>query len=433
MTFLPSASPVLMGILNVTPDSFSDGGAYAGVEDAIAHGLRLADEGAQILDVGGESTRPGAEPVDPAEEIRRVVPVIAGLRGRTPYLSVDTRHAATMAAALEAGANFINDVSALTHDPGSLRLVAEANVPVCLMHMQGDPGTMQEAPHYDSVVDEVYAFLDQRIAACEAAGIDRARIVVDPGIGFGKTAGHNLTLLAQAGRFRALGVPVLLGASRKRFIAAVDREGAPETRAPGSLAAVLAARAQGIGFFRVHDVAATRQALAVFDTIAAHRAAPTLHLIHGYIGAGKSTFSQRLAARTGAVRLNADEGMCALYGSNPTASLFAEAYARLEAYLLEMADKFLRAGQDVILDFGFWRRAERDVIRRWGADRGARVVLYRVSAPDALMAQRTAQRTQTRPPGALFIDSAAFESLRQGFEPLQSDESCVEIDGEAPA
>lgn len=266
----PGNGPYLMGIVNVTPDSFSDGGQFFDPAAAIAHGARLAAEGAQILDIGGESTRPGAQPVTPDEEIRRVVPVIEGLTRRAPWLSIDTRHAETMAAALKAGANFVNDVSALTHDPQALPLVAGAGVPVCLMHMRGTPRTMQQDANYSNVVEEVFDFLQERVSACVAAGIARENLIVDPGIGFAKTAEQNLALIGKIRRFHDLGVPVLLGASRKRFIAALDRDAAaPEDRLPGSLAAVLAARAQGVGLFRVHDVAATRQALAVFEAIGA--------------------------------------------------------------------------------------------------------------------------------------------------------------------
>lgn len=269
MTSSPFAGkgPYLMGIVNVTPDSFSDGGRFFDPAAAMAQGARLAGEGAQILDIGGESTRPDAAPVTPDEEIRRIIPVIEGLRGRAPWISVDTRHAATMAAALKAGANFINDVSALTHDPESLPLAARAGVPVCLMHMRGTPQTMQQNTTYSHVVEEVFDFLSERIAACRAAGIARENLIVDPGIGFAKTVEQNLALLEKIDRFSDLGAPVLLGASRKRFIAALDRDAAPEDRLPGSLAAVLAARARGVTLFRIHDVAATRQALAVFDAI----------------------------------------------------------------------------------------------------------------------------------------------------------------------
>lgn len=269
MSLFPGDAPILMGVVNVTPDSFSDGGRFLDPERAVAHGLRLATEGAQILDIGGESTRPGAEEVGAEEEIRRIVPAIRALRGAAPFISIDTRRAATMAAALEAGANFINDISALTHDPDSLPLAARAGVPVCLMHMRGTPRTMQENTDYKDVVTEVFTYLEARIRACEAAGLARGRILADPGIGFAKTLEHNLALIRNIGKFAALGVPVLLGASRKRFIGALDQNAPPENRLAGSLAAAVAARAQGVRVFRVHDVAQTRQALAVFDALRA--------------------------------------------------------------------------------------------------------------------------------------------------------------------
>lgn len=254
-----AGGPLLMGVVNATPDSFSDGG----VHDPVAHGRRLASQGAQILDVGGESTRPGAAPVAPEAEIARVAPVITGLRGAAPWLSIDTRHAATMRAALEAGANMVNDVSALA-DPAALPLLAaRPDVPVCLMHMRGEPGTMQDAPEYGDVVAEVCAFLAGRIAACEAAGIARERLLLDPGIGFGKTVAHNIALLRGIGQIRALGCPVLIGASRKSMIAALSRGEGPGARLPGSLAIALHAARAGADVLRVHDVAETAQALSV--------------------------------------------------------------------------------------------------------------------------------------------------------------------------
>lgn len=260
--------PVLMGILNVTPDSFSDGGQYFDADKAIAHGKDLFAQGAAILDIGGESTRPGAAPVSVDEEIRRVVPVIEGLRETGAILSIDTRHAAVMKAALAAGATFINDVSALTHDPESMNLAAESGAYVCLMHMKGTPESMQNDPSYDNVLDEVYRYLENRIEVCEKAGVKRDRLYIDPGIGFGKTLEHNLTLLARLGTFSPLGVPVLLGASRKRFIQGVDPAAGPSDRLGGSLAACIAGYQSGVRHFRVHDVAATKQALAVTRAIA---------------------------------------------------------------------------------------------------------------------------------------------------------------------
>ena len=261
--------PRLVGVVNVTADSFSDGGRYLRPEAAIAHGLALAAEGADILDIGGESTRPGAAPADPAAELERVLPVLEGLRGRTrARLSIDTRHALVMRGAARAGAHMINDVSALAHDPQSLQTAAESGLPIVLMHSQGDPRTMQLRPRYADVVLDVYDALERRIGACEAAGIARGRLVVDPGIGFGKTLAHNLALLAALTIFHGLGCAIMLGASRKSLIG--DLTGAPVAgRLPGSLAIALAAVAQGVELLRVHDVAATRQALAVWQGVRA--------------------------------------------------------------------------------------------------------------------------------------------------------------------
>ncbi|MGE4367753.1 dihydropteroate synthase, partial [Thermomonas sp.] len=237
--------PRVMGIVNVTPDSFSDGGAHADPEAAIAHGLRLVEEGADILDVGGESTRPGAAPVPVEEELRRVLPVIAGLAARVDVpISIDTRHAEVMRAAVAAGAGMINDVQALRGE-GALEAAAELGVPVVLMHMQGQPRDMQDAPHYDDVVGEVHRFLAERVFACEMAGIARRNLVVDPGFGFGKTTAHNLQLLAQLRRFTELDVPVLAGLSRKRTIGELTGRDDPRTRMAGSVAAHLVAVQHG--------------------------------------------------------------------------------------------------------------------------------------------------------------------------------------------
>jgi dihydropteroate synthase len=260
-----------MGIVNATPDSFSDSGHHFDPAAAIAHGEAMIRAGAAFIDVGGESTRPGAEPVAVEEEIRRVVPVIASIRvmaevaGKT--ISIDTRNARTMQAALDAGATMINDVSALSHDPDSLAVAARAAGPVVLMHMQGEPPTMQAAPAYDDVVLDVYDALGARIAAAEAAGIGRSRIVVDPGIGFGKTVEHNLALLSQLSLFHGLGVPLLVGASRKGFIGKLSAGEPAGQRLGGSLAAGLAAIGQGARIVRVHDVAETLQALRVIAAI----------------------------------------------------------------------------------------------------------------------------------------------------------------------
>ncbi len=256
-----------MGIINVTPDSFSDGGLYTDPGKAIAHGLRLRSEGAAILDVGGESTRPGAKAVSVEEETARVVPVIKGLRDCGAVISVDTRNVATMRAAIEAGASMVNDITALTHNAESMDVVASNDVSVCLMHMQGEPQTMQESPRYDDVFAEVYAYLEQRVDACEKAGMKRERIMIDPGIGFGKGLNHNLILLNQIGDFKAMRLPVLLGASRKSFISRIVPDTAEVKRLPGSLAACIAGFERGIRHFRVHDVAETVQALAVYRSI----------------------------------------------------------------------------------------------------------------------------------------------------------------------
>jgi dihydropteroate synthase len=259
--------PRIMGIVNVTPDSFSDGGRFFDTGVAVAHALALEAEGADILDIGGESTRPGSDPLDPEDECRRVLPVISALaRQSKARLSIDTRNALVMRRALDAGAHIVNDVSALQHDAESLRVVAEAGVPVILMHMQGTPKTMQLNPTYDDVALDVTDFLADRVAACTAAGIPRERVVVDPGIGFGKTLQHNLALMQALASLHALGTPVLLGASRKGFIVKLMAEiglPPPSDRTPGSVAAALLGAQQGAQILRVHDVAATRQALAV--------------------------------------------------------------------------------------------------------------------------------------------------------------------------
>jgi dihydropteroate synthase len=258
--------PRLMGIVNVTPDSFSDGGRWLDPGAAVAHGLQLEAEGADILDIGGESTRPGAEPIGVDEELRRVIPVIAALarQVRAP-ISIDTRNAQVMRQAGDAGARIINDVAALGHDPNALRVAAETGLPVVLMHTQGDPRTMQLDPRYDDVVLDVYDWLEARIAVCEAAGVGRERIVVDPGIGFGKTLEHNLALLASLSIYHGLGCPILLGASRKSFIGRLSGGAAADQRMPGSVTAALLGAVQGVQILRVHDVAATRQALAVWE------------------------------------------------------------------------------------------------------------------------------------------------------------------------
>lgn len=257
--------PRIMGIINVTPDSFSDGGLHDRAAAAVAHGLSLAEQGADILDIGGESTRPGADYVPVEEELQRVIPVVEGLRARTENLiSIDTRKAEVMRQAAAAGADIINDVSALTHDPDAMRIAAATELPVILMHAQGDPRTMNDNPQYDDVVLDIFDYLEQRIAACEAAGIPRTRLVIDPGIGFGKHLHHNVAVMARLSLYHALGVPILLGASRKKLIDHISDVPNPRARLPGSLAAALAGAAQGVQIVRVHDVAETRQALNVW-------------------------------------------------------------------------------------------------------------------------------------------------------------------------
>jgi dihydropteroate synthase len=259
----------VMGIVNVTPDSFSDGGAHADAEAAIAHGLKLVEEGADLLDVGGESTRPGSEGVSVEEELRRVIPVIEGLAARTAVpISIDTSKPEVMRAAVAAGAGMINDICALERE-GALDAAAVLGVPVVLMHMRGEPRSMQEAPHYDDVVAEVHRYLVDRIFAAELAGIPRAKLVVDPGFGFGKDDGHNLALLAQLERLTELGVPVLAGISRKRTIGALTGRDVPAERVAGSVAAHLLAAQRGARIVRVHDVAPTVDALKVWEAVAA--------------------------------------------------------------------------------------------------------------------------------------------------------------------
>ena len=260
----------IMGIVNVTPDSFSDGGRLSSPEAAIAHALKLAEEGADILDIGGESTRPGADYVPVEEELSRVLPVIEGLRPRTQALiSIDTRKAEVMARAAAAGADIVNDVSALTHDKEALGVAAESGLPVILMHALGDPKTMNDDPQYGDVVLDVFDFLESRISACEAAGIPKSKLVVDPGIGFGKHLPHNVAVMERLALYHALGVPLLLGASRKKLIDHISDAPDPEDRVPGSIAAALAGAAQGVQIVRVHDVAATRQALSVWQAVTA--------------------------------------------------------------------------------------------------------------------------------------------------------------------
>jgi dihydropteroate synthase len=264
---------LVMGVVNVTPDSFSDGGETFATRAAVARGLTMLGEGADIIDVGGESTRPGASPVQPAEEIARVAPVVLALSRAGAAVSVDTRHAAVMRAALENGAKIINDITALTGDSGAIGLVAGADVSVILMHMQGEPSTMQLAPHYDDAAREVRDWLTARVAACEAAGISRHRIAVDPGVGFGKTTSHNLEIIADLDDYATLGCAVAIGVSRKSFIGGLSDGEQPKERLAGSLAAALFAVQRGADIVRVHDVRETRQALSVWRAIAEAAAA----------------------------------------------------------------------------------------------------------------------------------------------------------------
>ena len=264
---LPLDRARLIGVVNVTPDSFSDGGDTFSADDAIAAGRRLAGAGADMIDVGGESTRPGAAPLAGAAERDRVLPVIRRLAADGIRVSVDTRRAEIMEAAIAAGAVAVNDVSALTHDPASARTVAAGGAAAILMHMQGAPETMQDAPAYGDAPYEVFRHLDARAGAAAEAGIPPAAIAVDPGIGFGKDDGHNAAILAAIGLLHATGCPVALGASRKSFIARMSRGEPPKARLAGSIAAVAAAALQGVQLFRVHDVAETRQALAVLARI----------------------------------------------------------------------------------------------------------------------------------------------------------------------
>ena len=252
----------LMGVVNVTPDSFSDGGLYLDPQAAIEHGRELAEAGAAILDVGGESTRPGAAPVAADEELRRIDPVIAGLADLGPAISVDTSKAAVAAAALDAGATIVNDVTALRGDPGMAALVAERDAGVVLMHMVGEPRTMQDNPEYEDVVAEVRDFLAARLGAAVAAGIDEERIWLDPGIGFGKTDQHNFELLRGLGELARLGRPLVVGTSRKGFIGRTDGS-APDERLGGTIATSVLAAAAGAAVLRVHDVAEMDQALRV--------------------------------------------------------------------------------------------------------------------------------------------------------------------------
>jgi len=257
------AAPTVMGVVNVTPDSFSDGGQFFDPDAAIAHGIELAAQGAAVLDVGGESTRPGAEPVTEEEELRRVLPVVEGLAGESREVSVDTAKRAVAEAALDAGAAIVNDVTALRGDPGMAQLVAERGAGCCLMHMLGEPRTMQDAPRYDDVVSEVKAFLEERLAFAVDAGVAEEKVWLDPGIGFGKTVDHNLELLRRLDELVAIGRPIVVGTSRKSFLGKLAGGSPNSGRLPGTIATNVLALERGASVFRVHDVAAVADALAV--------------------------------------------------------------------------------------------------------------------------------------------------------------------------
>jgi dihydropteroate synthase len=261
------AKPLIMGVVNVTPDSFSDGGDFATPQTAIAQGIRLAEHGADIVDVGGESTRPGAREISAEEELARTIPVVKTLAERGLVVSIDTRHATVMTAAVAGGARIINDITALTGDPASVAAAARSNAAIVLMHMQGEPRTMQADPHYADTTLDLLDYFDERLQTLEKAGIDPARIVIDPGIGFGKKDPHNMLLLSELAAFQVFGCAVLLGVSRKSFVGRLSRKEPPKERMAGSLAAGLAGFDQGVQIIRVHDVAETYQARAIWQAI----------------------------------------------------------------------------------------------------------------------------------------------------------------------
>ena len=262
---LPLAKPLVMGVVNMTPDSFSDGGKFFSTAAAIDHARQLIDEGADILDIGGESTRPGAEPVDTAEELRRVLPFIEAMKNHAVPISIDTMKPEVMRAAIQAGVSMVNDVNALSAD-GAIEVCAQSNVGVCLMHMQGMPRTMQLEPNYADVVAEVKAFLAARAHACEQAGIAKNRIAIDPGFGFGKNREHNLALLRRLGEFHDLGYALLVGLSRKSVLGKITGQEVV-SRVPASVAAAMLAVQNGAQIVRVHDVRATKDALAILQAV----------------------------------------------------------------------------------------------------------------------------------------------------------------------
>lgn len=259
----------IMGILNVTPDSFSDGGRFFSFDDAIAKAMQMIEEGVDIIDIGGESTRPGATPIDPLEECQRVIPVIEYLKKTVSIpLSIDTRHAVVMEAAIDAGVSMVNDVSAL-QGQGALEIVAAAKVPVCLMHMKGEPTSMQLQPHYENILDEIYHFFQKRIDACVNAGISKKDIWIDPGFGFGKTLAHNLTLLGNLSFFKSLGCPILVGLSRKSLFGQIIHA-TVDNRMIASIAGATLAAIQGACVIRTHDVAQTKEAILVVNEVKPH-------------------------------------------------------------------------------------------------------------------------------------------------------------------
>ena len=267
ISLLSSNKPLVMGVLNATPDSFSDGGKYNSVESALTQALRMCQQGADIIDVGGESTRPGAKEVSVDDEIKRVIPVIESIRQQSNVcISIDTSKPDVMMAAVKAGANIVNDVNGL-RAPGALEVCADLNLPVCVMHMQGEPRTMQANPKYSDVVDDVKLFFEQRIESCCDAGIIRQNIILDPGFGFGKALEHNLQLLKRLNEFQAFELPVLVGLSRKSMLEKILGGAAPEDRLHASVAAAVLARLGGAAIFRVHDVQPTVDALKVCDAM----------------------------------------------------------------------------------------------------------------------------------------------------------------------
>lgn len=270
---LKTHRPQLMGVINATPDSFSDGGQASAIDAAKMRAREMLDSGVAIIDVGGESTRPGAQTVAIDEEIQRTAPIIEQIRALDAQvaISIDTRKAAVAEAAIAAGASLINDVSAMRFDPDMARFAAGSNVPICLMHAQGDPATMQKNPSYEDVLLDVYDHLSERINAALDAGIARERILIDPGIGFGKTLDHNLRLIRRLGLFHGLGCPIVLGVSRKGFIGTIGRQSAPEKRGPGSVAVALEGLRQGVQIIRAHDIEMHMQAIALWSGLVGHK------------------------------------------------------------------------------------------------------------------------------------------------------------------